>query len=95
MPTKKFISFNDDSGSNKSGNTVVVVQNSTADNVKVILLYALALAAALAFNDFIRSVFIKLNIYQGSQIGSKFLYVLVMFGAVLTLAYFTKSKINI
>ena len=74
---------------------VVVNRNETVDNVRTILLYALALAAALGFNDLIRTIFQRFNIYPGSQIGSKTLYVIIMFSAVLTLAYFTQSKINI
>lgn len=90
MSNKK-MSFNQ----NDDNYRVVYVQSSTAGNVKNILLYALALAAALSFNDFIRSVFAKFDIYNGNVIVSKLVYVVVMFVSVLTLAYFTQSKINI
>lgn len=68
---------------------------SATDNIKSIVLYALALAAALGFNDFILAVFNSLNLKGGNIIVSKLLYVIFIFTLVIIFAYYTKSNVPI
>lgn len=69
--------------------------NNTTDNIKSIILYALAVAAALGFNDFILAIFDSLKLKTGGVLLSKLLYVFFIFGLAITFAYYTKSNVPI
>lgn len=69
-------------------------KTSTENNIVSILLYALAIAAALGFNDFTKSLLNQYSSFK-SQTISKAIYVILMFTGALLLAYFTKSSVPI
>jgi hypothetical protein len=70
-------------------------KNSTKNNLTSIVLYALAIAAALGLNDLILTIFDKMNMSHGNQILSKVIYVVLMFVAVLVLSYYTHSTVPV
>jgi len=79
----------------KDNNRVKIENTSqTASNFRTIILSAMSLVVALGFNDLVREIFDKYNIYSSSQILSKTIYVIVMLLAILLLAHFTHSPIN-
>ena len=62
------------------------------DNISTILLYALSLAAALGFNDLILTIFDSFN--WTAHIIAKTIYVVIMFGITIGLAYYMNSTIK-
>lgn len=69
--------------------------NSTKNNLVAILLYALAIAAALGFNDLTKTIMDRYTSKGLNNILSKTLYVVIMFVATLVLAYYTKSTVPV
>jgi len=69
-------------------------QNNTKDNLVAILLYALAIAAALGFNNLVQLLMQKYTSFD-NEVTSKVIYVILMFSAVLVLAYFTRTSVPI
>lgn len=72
-----------------------MVETNTTNNIKSIILYALAMAAALGFNDFILAIFKSLNLNTGGVIVSKLVYVIFIFALAILFAYYTKSNVPI
>ena len=70
-------------------------ENMTTNNITMIILYALALAAALGLNDLILTIFDKFDWSHTGKIISKTIYVILMFTVVLLISYFTQSKVSI
>ena len=70
-------------------------KNNTKSNMIAIILYALAIAAALGLNDLILTIFNKLNLTQWGEIVTKIIYVVLIFGAALVLAYYTQSTVPV
>ena len=68
---------------------------SPANNIEKITLYALALAAALGLNDFVRAIFDKYDISNNNIIVSKFIYVAFIITLAILFAYFTKRTVSI
>ena len=70
-------------------------ENKTKSNLIAILLYALAIAAALGFNEFVSALLKKYQIKGEDDVMSKGIYAVLMILAALTLAYFTKSSVPV
>jgi hypothetical protein len=66
--------------------------NNVKENITAILLYALSLATALGFNDLILSMFDTFK--WKTHILAKTVYVFIMFGITIGLAYYMNSNIN-
>lgn len=69
--------------------------NSTKNNLIAILLYALAIAAALGFNDLTKTIMDRYTSKGLNNILSKTLYVVIMIAGTLVLAYYTKSTVPV
>jgi len=68
---------------------------TTKSNLDAIILYALAIAAALGFNDLIVTILEKFSNKGMDRVWSKVIYVVLMFSAALSFAYFTKSSVPV
>ena len=73
----------------------ITTENPTKNNLIAILLYALAIAAALGFNDLVLTVFSRYKLKGGNELLYKLIYVVLMFVAVLTLAYYSHASVPI
>ena len=62
------------------------------DNITSVLLYALSLATALGFNDLILTIFNSFK--SNSHIIGKTVYVIIMFGITIGLAYYLNYSIK-
>ena len=70
-------------------------KNKTKNNLVNIILYALAISAALSLNDLVKFIFKNYVTTPGGELGFKIFYVVVMFVGALLLAYYTESSVPI
>jgi len=79
-----------------SGDKVLTEErkNNIRDNITIILLYSLAMATALGFNELVLSIFRSFR-WSGKHIITKTIYVVSMFSITVFLAYYLGHQLNI
>lgn len=82
----------EDKGDKKVEDDPEQTRDTTVENIKSIVLYALSLSVALGFNDLIISVFDSFP--HTHHIISKTTYVIIMFGITLFAAYWLSTTVK-
>lgn len=72
---------------------VIIQQSPTKTNLRTILIYALALASALALDDVIKTIFDAYDWSHTNRIVYKSIYFIILITGVVLLGYFTNARV--